>query len=222
MFSPPSWCLSGAACGQTSGFHDHPSLLELLFCKRNPSDWSDTLWDSLLKQQSLKTLRRRCEPRPHELQSQTHSENICQQLRWVAASSMVETVHLMNQLAADMPLGLTEALCHIRSSVAGKVNVLQYQYLDQIWWDLYFWWLRDKESACNAGDAGLIPGSGRSLEEDKETHSSILAWRIPWTEEPGGLQSIGSQKVRHDLHTHTYFWSLMPSILITTLPLCQY
>ena len=37
-----------------------------------------------------------------------------------------------------------------------------------------------------------------SLEEEMVTNSSILAWRIPWTEEPGGLQSIGSQKIRHD------------------------
>ena len=36
------------------------------------------------------------------------------------------------------------------------------------------------------------------LEEDMATHSSILAWRIPWTEEPGGLQSTGSHRVRHD------------------------
>ena len=41
-------------------------------------------------------------------------------------------------------------------------------------------------------DAGLIPGSGRSLEEGMATHSSILAWRLTWTEEPDGLQSIGS------------------------------
>ena len=90
-----------------------------------------------------------------------------------------------------------------------------------------------KESACNTGDPGSIPGSGRSpgegkgyplqyswaslvaqlvknlpamqetpvrslgwehpLEEEMETHSSILAWEIPWTVEPGGLQSMGSQ-----------------------------
>ena len=36
------------------------------------------------------------------------------------------------------------------------------------------------------------------LEESMATHFSILAWRIPWTEEPGGLQSMGSQRVRHD------------------------
>jgi len=48
------------------------------------------------------------------------------------------------------------------------------------------------------GDAGvlsLIPGSGRSPEEEMGNHSSILAWKIPWTEEPGGLQSMGSQRV---------------------------
>ena len=40
-------------------------------------------------------------------------------------------------------------------------------------------------------------GQKDSLEEDMATHSSILAWRIPWTEEPGGPQSMGSQRVRY-------------------------
>ena len=51
-------------------------------------------------------------------------------------------------------------------------------------------------------------GQEDSLEKEMATHSSILAWRIPWTEEPGGLQSMGSQRVRHDwttnTHTHTH------------------
>ena len=55
-----------------------------------------------------------------------------------------------------------------------------------------------KASTYNAGDLGLIPGSGRSSGERMATHSSILAWKIPWTEEPGGLQSTGLQRVRHD------------------------
>ena len=46
-------------------------------------------------------------------------------------------------------------------------------------------------------DVGSNSGSGRSLEEGMATHSTNLAWRVPWTEEPGGLQSIGSQRVRH-------------------------
>ena len=53
-------------------------------------------------------------------------------------------------------------------------------------------------NAGDSGDGGSIPGSGRSLEEEMATHSSILAVKITWTEEPGGLQFIGSQKVRHD------------------------
>ena len=58
-----------------------------------------------------------------------------------------------------------------------------------------------KESACNARDLGLISGSGRSPGGDA-THSSTLAWRIPWIEEPGGLQSMGWQRVRHDCTTN--------------------
>ena len=108
------------------------------------------------------------------------------------------------------------------------------------------WWLSGKESACNAGDLGLIPGLGRSpggghdnplqysclenpmgrgawwaavhgvaksrtrlsdftftfhfhaLEKEMATHSSVLAWRIPGTGEPGGLTSLGSHRVRYD------------------------
>ena len=55
-----------------------------------------------------------------------------------------------------------------------------------------------KASASNAGDLSSIPGSGRSLEKEMATHSSALAWKIPWTEEPDGLQSMGSQRVGHD------------------------
>ena len=47
-------------------------------------------------------------------------------------------------------------------------------------------------------DAGSVPGWGRFPGEGMATHSSVLAWRIPWTEEPGRLQSIGSQRVGHD------------------------
>ena len=60
-----------------------------------------------------------------------------------------------------------------------------------------------KNPTANAGDirdrdVGSIPGWEDPLEEGMATHSSILAWRTPWTEEPGGLQSTGSQRVGHD------------------------
>ena len=47
------------------------------------------------------------------------------------------------------------------------------------------WWLRWKASVYNVGDLGSIPGSGSSLEKETATHSSTLAWKIPWMEEPG-------------------------------------
>ena len=55
-----------------------------------------------------------------------------------------------------------------------------------------------KESTCNAGDPGSVPGWEDLLEKGKATHSSILAWRIPWT-----VQSLESQK-RHDKVTFTH------------------
>ena len=50
-----------------------------------------------------------------------------------------------------------------------------------------------KNLSANAGDMGLIPGPEDPLEKEMAIHSSILAWEIHWTEEPGGLQSMGSQ-----------------------------
>ena len=67
----------------------------------------------------------------------------------------------------------------------------------------YTRWL-SKESTCNAGDtgdAGSIPELGRSLGKGMTSQSSVLAWEIPWIEKPGGLQSMGSQRVRHNLPT---------------------
>ena len=63
-------------------------------------------------------------------------------------------------------------------------------------------------------------GQEDPLEEKKATHSSILAWRIPWTEESGGLQSMGSQRVGHDRaneRTHTQLPSYVP-LSLSSLP----
>ena len=73
-----------------------------------------------------------------------------------------------------------------------------------------------KESACNEGDSGSIPGSEDPLEKEMETQSSILAWKIPWTEEPDRLQSMGHKDsdttewvrfhfppaLQNEMHTH--------------------
>ena len=61
------------------------------------------------------------------------------------------------------------------------------------------WWLSGRESDCSAIDMGSVSGSGRSPGGGGMANlSRILAWRILWKWEPGGLQSIGSQRVRHN------------------------
>ena len=55
-----------------------------------------------------------------------------------------------------------------------------------------------KASACNAGDLVQSLDQEDPLEKEMATHSSVLAWKIPWMEEPGRLQSLGSQRVGHD------------------------
>ena len=73
------------------------------------------------------------------------------------------------------------------------------------------WRLSGKESACNAGDEGSISGLRKSPEEGYSNPLQYSYWKISWTEEPGGLQSIGSQRVRRDWsnwtqHTQSYQW----------------
>ena len=73
-----------------------------------------------------------------------------------------------------------------------------------------------KESACNAGDLGLIPGLGRSPGKGNGNPFQYLAWRIPWMEEPCVLQSVELQRVGHGwiTNTFTFTWeaqNLLPS-----------
>ena len=65
-----------------------------------------------------------------------------------------------------------------------------------------------KETACNAGDPVWSLGGDNPLEKGMAPHSSIFALRIPWTEEPGGLQSMEWQSVRHDWVTNTFTFFL--------------
>ena len=77
------------------------------------------------------------------------------------------------------------------------------------------WWLSGKEYACNAGDAGLIPGLGRSPGEGNGNPFQYSCLEIPWTEEPGGLLSMGSQRVRYYwAHTHRQIYT----VKVTKLP----
>ena len=78
------------------------------------------------------------------------------------------------------------------------------------------------KNACSVGNSGLISGGEDPLEKGMVTHSSILAWRIPQMEEPGGLQSTGSQRVRHDwatnTHTHTHTHTHKPIVFQILFP----
>ena len=116
------------------------------------------------------------------------------------------------------------------SSVGVRLRKMQTSFPQQcLWWQKnqgpeFFSWLwpsvgrlvglpdssAGKESTCNAGDRRekekRVQSLGQEdpLREEMATHSIILAWKIPWTEEPGGLQSKGSQRIRHDWETeHT-------------------
>ena len=83
------------------------------------------------------------------------------------------------------------------------------------------WYSAGEEFACSSGDPGLIPGSGRSPGARHATCSCVLAWRAPWTEEPGRAHFMGLQRIRQDwvtlffrnilhviLFCNTLFWCL--------------
>ena len=85
-----------------------------------------------------------------------------------------------------------------RFPVGGNGNLFQYSCLGNLG---FHGGSKGKESTCSAGDARdrvLSLGWENPLEKKMATDSSILTWRMLWTEEPGGLQSVGSQMVRYD------------------------
>ena len=80
------------------------------------------------------------------------------------------------------------------------------------------WWLSGKESTCQCKRQEMQVrslGQKDPLEKEMVTHSSILAWKIPQTEDPGGLQSMGSRRVGHDWVTNTFIPSVAQSAVDT-------
>ena len=73
------------------------------------------------------------------------------------------------------------------------------------------WWLSGKEPTCNAGDVVWSLGWEDPLEKEMQPTPVILGWRIPWTEEPGGLQTMGSQRVGLDWATNAFAF---PSVFL--------
>ena len=79
-----------------------------------------------------------------------------------------------------------------------------------------------KESTCNLGDLGSIPGLGRSSGEGNGNPLQCSCWRIPWTEKPDRLQPMGPQRVRHDLVTDTHMVPIVtPSRCVLANPRCS-
>ena len=133
-----------------------------------------------------------------------------QEKKGTTEHEMVGWYHQLNghEFEQALGVGLTldrEAWC---ASVHG-VTRSRTQLSD--WTELNNTGSDSKESACNVGDLSSIPGSKDTLEKEKATQSGILAWRIPWSEEPGGLQSMGSQRVWHGWVTNTFIFSVILS-----------
>ena len=86
---------------------------------------------------------------------------------------------------------------YIPHSWIGRINIIKMTILSKAIYSVNA--IPDgKESSCNARDPGSIPGWEDPLEDGMAIHCSILAWRIPWTEEPDSIQSLESQTVGHN------------------------
>ena len=112
------------------------------------------------------------------------------------------SVHYLIRLFVFLLLRCMSCLCILKSNPLSFKSQTFSSSLQVFWFCLWFplglpGGSEDKKSTCNEGNLGLIPGLGRSPGEGNGYHSSILAWRIPWKEEPGKLQPMGSQRVRH-------------------------
>ena len=81
-----------------------------------------------------------------------------------------------------------------------------------------------KQFACNAGTWAKSLGQEDPLERGTATHSKILAWRMSWTEEPGRLQSMGSQRIKHDwaVNTHSYAHTHTHTLVIVYILVLAY
>ena len=110
---------------------------------------------------------------------------------WAAVSGVAQSWTWLKWLSSSI---ISSRSFHVITN--GKVSVF-YSWVLFHW---LLWWLRGREPACQWRRCGFNPWV-RKMPWRKEmaTHSSILAWEIPWTEGPGGLQSMGCKRVRHDL-----------------------
>ena len=108
-------------------------------------------------------------------------------ISWFLKKKVSYLIHLIYRCISNHHILCFNYLTMLYPSYLSKVKQkwVSYQHLRTIW--SFPGGSDGKESACNAGDPGSIPGSAKSLEKGMATNSSILAWRILWTEEPGWL-----------------------------------
>ena len=119
--------------------------------------------------------------------------------------------HLLQELPDHLPKRGPPLPCHpnapplihvLRHTSQHQNNTILLLFLGTFMTHGFPWWFRQQRICLQCRETGFNP-----LEKEMATHSSILAWRIPWAEEPDELQSIGSQTVRHDqatTHTQTH------------------
>ena len=93
---------------------------------------------------------------------------------------------ITNTYFVFVPIPGAELLKSLEPCIVACQKAVFY-YASEVIWETSRCGTDGKESACNAGDTGSIPGSERSLGEEMATHSSILGWKIPWMEKTGGL-----------------------------------
>ena len=126
-------------------------------------------------------------------------------VHWIFQARILEWVSISYSRGSSRPRDWTWVSC-----IADRFFIIESWVGSNFWVRIKAvstvlpWWAFGKESACSTGDPGLIPGSGRSSGEENGNPLQILAWRIPWTEEPGGLQSTGSQRAGQDWETNTF------------------
>ena len=123
---------------------------------------------------------------------------------------------LCNPLDCNPPGSSVHGILQARTLEWTAISSSSQEYIKNSY-TLVPWWLRGKEPACQRRRLGFDPWVRKTtLEEELASHSSVLAWRIPWTEEPGGLQSVGLQRVRQDLATEPARTSLLR--ILSTAP----
>ena len=137
------------------------------------------------------------------------------QLKWFSMRAQIQIYHWrwelrnnglpwwqkmkwLDGVTNSMDLSQVQELVMDREAWHAAVHGVAKSQIQPINWTELNPWLSDKESTCNAGDTGSTPASGRSPYGGTGSPSSSLAWKILWTEEPGGLRSMGSQRVGHD------------------------